>query len=154
MCRLFGMSSAPQRVRATFWLLDAADSLAAQSRREPDGVGLGTFRVDGTPEIHKAPIAAYQDPVAERDHQRRPLQVCGRLPDDLVVAGRIECGYVGRLLVRLRDVEHADLLAARRELPSCVPVQPPDTRTLDRPTRAGGNLFAQVAATACELSPL
>ncbi len=41
MCRLFGLSAAPRRVTATFWLLDAPDSLAAQSRREPDGVGLG-----------------------------------------------------------------------------------------------------------------
>ena len=67
MCRLFGMTAAPQRVRATFWLLDAADSLAVQSRREPDGVGLGTFRPDGTPEVHKAPIAAYQDPDFARE---------------------------------------------------------------------------------------
>ena len=35
MCRLFGLSAAPNRVSATFWLLDAPDSLAAQSRREP-----------------------------------------------------------------------------------------------------------------------
>ena len=67
MCRLFGMSGAPQQVRATFWLLDASDSLATQSRREPDGVGLGTFRPDGTAEIHKAPIAAYQDPAFARE---------------------------------------------------------------------------------------
>src|SRR5262249_37580101 len=52
MCRLFGMSAAPRRVRATFWLLDAADSLAVQSRREPDGVGLGVFDADGTPRVH------------------------------------------------------------------------------------------------------
>src|SRR5690242_10272343 len=61
MCRLFGMSAAPHRVRATFWLLDASDSLAVQSRREPDGVGLGIFGADGTPQVHKAPDAAYQD---------------------------------------------------------------------------------------------
>ena len=61
MCRLFGMSAAPRRVRATFWLLDAADSLAVQSRREPDGVGLGVFDPDGTPEVHKRPVAAYED---------------------------------------------------------------------------------------------
>jgi predicted glutamine amidotransferase len=39
MCPLFELSGAPRRVHATFWLLDAADSLAAQSRREPDGTG-------------------------------------------------------------------------------------------------------------------
>ncbi|MQY27818.1 class II glutamine amidotransferase [Nocardia aurantia] len=61
MCRLFGLSAAPQRVRATFWLLDAPDSLAAQSRREPDGTGLGTFGRDGAPLVEKQPIAAYED---------------------------------------------------------------------------------------------
>jgi predicted glutamine amidotransferase len=61
MCRLFGLSGGSQRIRATFWLLDAPDSLAAQSRREPDGTGLGTFDADGTPRVDKAPIAAYQD---------------------------------------------------------------------------------------------
>ncbi|MEV4441512.1 class II glutamine amidotransferase [Streptomyces sp. NPDC049577] len=61
MCRLFGLSSAPRRSRATFWLLDAPDSLRNQSHREPDGVGLGHFEADGTPVVHKAPIAAYRD---------------------------------------------------------------------------------------------
>jgi glutamine amidotransferase len=61
MCRLFGMSAAPHRVRAIFWLLEAPDSLAEQSRREPDGVGLGVFEPDGSALVHKRPIAAYQD---------------------------------------------------------------------------------------------
>jgi predicted glutamine amidotransferase len=46
MCRLFGLSGGSQRIRATFWLLEAPDSLAAQSRREPNGTGLGTFDLD------------------------------------------------------------------------------------------------------------
>jgi glutamine amidotransferase len=37
------MSGAPDRVRATFWLLQAEDSLVAQSHRDPDGTGLGYF---------------------------------------------------------------------------------------------------------------
>lgn len=61
MCRLFGMSSAPERTCATFWLLDAPDSLSDQSHRNPDGAGLGFFDADGTPRVYKAPIAAYQD---------------------------------------------------------------------------------------------
>jgi predicted glutamine amidotransferase len=61
MCRLFGLSAAPSRVAATFWLIDAPDSLAVQSRREPDGVGLGVFEADGTAQVHKRPIAAYED---------------------------------------------------------------------------------------------
>ena len=61
MCRLFGLSAAPQRVHATFWLLEAPDSLAAQSRREPDGTGLGIFDADGSPRVWKQPLAAYAD---------------------------------------------------------------------------------------------
>ncbi|MFF4989382.1 class II glutamine amidotransferase [Streptosporangium saharense] len=61
MCRLFGMTGAPRRTRATFWLLDAPDSLSVQGHRDPDGTGLGYFEEDGTPRVHKAPIAAYAD---------------------------------------------------------------------------------------------
>ncbi|POX52848.1 class II glutamine amidotransferase [Streptomyces sp. Ru72] len=61
MCRLFGLTSAPRHTHATFWLLDAPDSLSDQSRRDPDGTGLGYFRPDGSPQVHKAPIAAYAD---------------------------------------------------------------------------------------------
>jgi predicted glutamine amidotransferase len=61
MCRLFGMSAGPERATATFWLLDAPDSLAVQSHREPDGTGLGWFDERGRPQISKQPVAAYQD---------------------------------------------------------------------------------------------
>jgi glutamine amidotransferase len=61
MCRLFGMSSSPRRTHATFWLLDAPDSLSDQSHQDPDGTGLGYFDADGSPQLHKAPIAAYED---------------------------------------------------------------------------------------------
>jgi glutamine amidotransferase len=61
MCRLFGMSGGRDPVRATFWLLEAPDSLAQQSRREPDGTGLGTFDAEGHPVVSKQPLAAYED---------------------------------------------------------------------------------------------
>ena len=61
MCRLFALSAAPHRVHATFWLLDASDSLARQSRREPDGTGLGTFTDSDVPLVEKQPVAAYED---------------------------------------------------------------------------------------------
>jgi glutamine amidotransferase len=61
MCRLFGMSAAPCRVRATFWLLDAPDSLRRQSWRNPDGTGIGVFGPDGQPEIHKETVPAHDD---------------------------------------------------------------------------------------------
>ena len=46
---------------ATFWLLEAPDSLAVQSRREPDGTGLGVFDEQGRPHVQRQPIAAYED---------------------------------------------------------------------------------------------
>lgn len=61
MCRLFGLHAGKDVVRATFWLLDAPDNLAAQSRRNPDGTGLGVFDGQGLPELRKQPIAAWQD---------------------------------------------------------------------------------------------
>ena len=61
MCRLFGMTGGPERVAATFWLLEAPDSLAEQSRREPDGTGLGTFDAQDRPVVSKQPLAAYED---------------------------------------------------------------------------------------------
>ncbi|MFF0488773.1 class II glutamine amidotransferase [Nocardia sp. NPDC004068] len=67
MCRLFGMTAGRRRVHATFWLLDASDSLARQSRREPDGTGLGVFEPDGTPVVRKQPIAAYRDSAFARE---------------------------------------------------------------------------------------
>ena len=61
------MSAAPQRVRATFWLLEAPDSLVAQSRRDPDGTGIGYFGADGRPRIDKRPIAAFADRAFARE---------------------------------------------------------------------------------------
>jgi glutamine amidotransferase len=48
-------------VTATFWLLDAPDSLREQSHREPDGAGIGIFDPTGQPVIDKQPIAAWED---------------------------------------------------------------------------------------------
>ncbi|MDG4665993.1 class II glutamine amidotransferase [Mycobacterium sp. 236(2023)] len=59
MCRLLGVHAGTP-VSATFWLLDAPDSLTAQSHRNPDGTGLGVFGPDG-PVVSKQPIAAWED---------------------------------------------------------------------------------------------
>ncbi len=67
MCRLFGMSGGREPVRATFWLLEAPDSLARQSRREPDGTGLGYFEENGRPVVKKQPLAAYEDEAFARE---------------------------------------------------------------------------------------
>ncbi|NKZ03411.1 class II glutamine amidotransferase [Actinomadura latina] len=61
MCRLFGMTTGGPRVRATFWLVDAPASLSLQSRRMPDGTGLGWFSLGEEPVRDRAPIAAFQD---------------------------------------------------------------------------------------------
>jgi glutamine amidotransferase len=61
MCRLFAMSGGREPVSAEVWLLDAPDSLAAQSHKNPDGTGLGVFDAEGHAHVHKQPIAAYQD---------------------------------------------------------------------------------------------
>ena len=61
VCRLFAMTGGGEPVEASFWLLEAPDSLSVQSRREPDGTGLGVFDPDGTPRVDKWPIAAYAD---------------------------------------------------------------------------------------------
>ncbi|MEO8814798.1 MAG: class II glutamine amidotransferase [Mycobacterium sp.] len=61
MCRLFGLHAGTDIVTATFWLLDAPDNLAAQSRRNPDGTGLGVFDGDGSPHVYKEPMAAWRD---------------------------------------------------------------------------------------------
>jgi predicted glutamine amidotransferase len=67
MCRLFGMSGGSQRVKATFWLLEAPDSLAQQSRREPDGTGVGWFDSGGRPHVAKQPLAAHADQAFARE---------------------------------------------------------------------------------------
>jgi len=61
MCRLFGLHAGRTAVAATFWLLDAPDSLSEQSRRNPDGTGLGVFGPDGVPLLRKEPMAAWHD---------------------------------------------------------------------------------------------
>ncbi|OBB65344.1 class II glutamine amidotransferase, partial [Mycobacterium sp. 852014-50255_SCH5639931] len=61
MCRLFGLHAGTDVCTATFWLLDAPDSLADQSRRNPDGTGLGVFDERGRPQLDKQPMAAWED---------------------------------------------------------------------------------------------
>ena len=62
MCRLFGLTAGQARVKATFWLLDAPDSLQAQSHRNVDGAGLGFFGPTGEPVLDKQPEPAFSDP--------------------------------------------------------------------------------------------
>ncbi len=52
------MSGGQNEVQATFWLVDAPESLLLQSETQPDGVGLGTFEPDGRPRLWRKPVAA------------------------------------------------------------------------------------------------
>ena len=67
VCRLFGLCAGAEPVTATFWLLEAPDSLRAQSHREPDGTGLGYFDGGGRPHVDKQPLAAFQDRAFARE---------------------------------------------------------------------------------------
>ncbi len=71
MCRLFGLTAGTARVRATFWLLDAPDSLQAQSHRNVDGAGIGFFDDAGEPVLDKQPEAAFGD--AEFTHEAQQV---------------------------------------------------------------------------------
>ena len=55
---------------ATFWLLEAPDSLSDQSRREPDGTGVGFYDAGGRPVVDKQPVAAFEDPAFAREARR------------------------------------------------------------------------------------
>ena len=61
MCRLFGLTAGRARVRATFWLLDAPDSLEVQGYRNVDGSGIGFFDSVGAPVLDKQPEPSFED---------------------------------------------------------------------------------------------
>ncbi len=71
MCRLFARISA-HPYPATFGFLETDDSLAEQSRREPDGYGIGTFSEHGRAEVVRRARAAYLDRrFAQEAHELR-----------------------------------------------------------------------------------
>lgn len=65
------MTAGSRPVRATFWLLEAPDSLAEQSRRNPDGYGIATYEAGDTPRVDKRPAAAYADEMFAREAKER-----------------------------------------------------------------------------------
>jgi glutamine amidotransferase len=104
MCRLFGMSGGRHAVKATFWLLEAPDSLALQSRREPDGTGLGCFDEHGRPQVFKAPLAAYED----HEFAREAREVCSR-----TFVAHVRYASTGKLtMVNTHPFEQQDRLFA------------------------------------------
>lgn len=98
------MTGGRQAVRATFWLLEAPDSLAQQSRREPDGTGLGCFGESGQPEVFKAPLAAYED----EQFACEAREVCSR-----TFIAHVRYASTGELsMVNTHPFEHEDRLFA------------------------------------------
>jgi predicted glutamine amidotransferase len=65
------MTAGTRPLRATFWLLEAPDSLAEQSRRNPDGYGIATYEAVGSPRVEKRPAAAYADELFAREAKER-----------------------------------------------------------------------------------
>jgi predicted glutamine amidotransferase len=70
MCRLFGLTAGTARITATFWLLDAPDSLLVESHRNTDGAGIGFFDETGKPVLDKQPEAAFSDDEFIREAKR------------------------------------------------------------------------------------
>jgi glutamine amidotransferase len=69
MCRLFGMNAGIREARVSYWLLNASDSMLAESRRNPDGTGIGWFGSDGVAHVKKQPKSAFDDPAFVRQAQ-------------------------------------------------------------------------------------
>ena len=61
MCRLLGLNAGNEPVGASFWLVDAPDSLEVQIHRNVDGSGIGFFGPSGTPVLDKQPEPAFAD---------------------------------------------------------------------------------------------
>jgi predicted glutamine amidotransferase len=72
VCRLLGLNAGREQVSASFWLVDAPDSLEVQSHRNVDGSGIGFFDPAGAPVLDKQPEPAFTDPefLREARHAR------------------------------------------------------------------------------------
>src|SRR5215470_3571124 len=67
MCRLLGLNAGRHPVSASFWLIDAPDSLVVQSRRNVDGSGIGFFDSSGAAVVDKQPEPAFADEEFRRE---------------------------------------------------------------------------------------
>jgi len=67
MCRLLGLNAGRHPVSASFWLIDAPDSLEVQSHRNVDGSGIGFFDASGAPVLDKEPEPAFADEEFRRE---------------------------------------------------------------------------------------
>jgi glutamine amidotransferase len=60
VCRLFGLNAGTNRVHVRYWLAQAPDSVQEQSRRNPDGTGVGWFDATGVAQLRREPRPAAQ----------------------------------------------------------------------------------------------
>ena len=70
MCRLAGLTAGRHPVTASFWLIEAPDSLEVQSHRNVDGSGIGFFDSSGMPVVDKQPEPAFADREFVREAKR------------------------------------------------------------------------------------
>ncbi len=113
MCRLFGLHAGAVPVRATFWLVDAPDSLIAQSHRNPDGAGIGAFGPGRVPTVSKQPIAAW--------HDREFMSAAQHLPGTTFVAHVRYASTGARTVANTHPFQHGDLLFAHNGVVAGLP---------------------------------
>ncbi|GAB3569945.1 class II glutamine amidotransferase [Spelaeicoccus albus] len=159
MCRLFGLHAGRSPAAATFWLLSAPDSLAEQSRREPDGAGIGIYRHSGddagAPYVTKQPIAAWHDrefAYAAREltsttfvaHVRystggapKPRNTHPFMQDDRLFAHNGALSGIDRLDDRLAMLQAADLVHGDTDSERLFALITAETRRADGDVSAG-----------------
>jgi glutamine amidotransferase len=158
MCRLFGLAAGPERVRSTFWLLEAPDSLAQQSRREPDGTGVGYYGPDGRAVVAKQPVAAYEDrefakEAKELESRTFVAHVRYASTGGLLPRNTHPFEQEGRLLAHNGVIEDLDRLEA--ELGDDMSLVAGDTDSerffalITREARRTGDVGEAIAAAAC-----
>jgi predicted glutamine amidotransferase len=162
VCRLFGMSGGNHEVQATFWLVDAPDSLLLQSENQPDGVGLGTFEADGTPRLWRKPVAANRsETFVSGAHQARSRTFLAHIRHATAAQPRIENTHPfeqhGRLFAHNGVLDDLDDLRGRlgshRELlGGTTDSELYFTLMTKRIEEHGGDVAAGIAAAASELA--
>ena len=80
MCRLFALHAGAHDVTAQLWLLDAPDSLAAQSEVNADGFGLGALTTADGLMLIRTPVQATEAPIYDRvAHEAHACQFLAHL---------------------------------------------------------------------------
>ncbi len=156
------MSGGQNEVQATFWLVDAPDSLLLQSQTQPDGVGLGTFEPDGTPRLWRKPVAANRsETFVTGAHQARSRTFLAHIRHATAAEPTLENTHPfeqhGRLFAHNGVLAELDRLRARLGNDAALLRGSTDselyfTLMTKRIEEHGGDIAAGVAAAARELA--